>query len=183
MLLRIPKNLRHLICAFGSSVIVYRYHSYVGTVVYCEGISMEPTVNNGDYLLVERISVTCGKIKRRSNNYSHVLKRIKALGDESVTYWDDMHCATVAREVPLNHVWLEGDNSSHSLDSRNYGPVPISRLEYRVLLRLWPLTGFGRLSSHGPCSTTPLPVPSPPNLTTPVEACSEFALLDKKSQM
>ncbi|THD28230.1 Mitochondrial inner membrane protease subunit 1 [Fasciola hepatica] len=149
---KVPKYLRHLICAFGSSVVVYRYHSYIGTVVYCEGISMEPTVSD-------------------------------AIEDENVTYWDEAHCTNVIREVPPNHVWLEGDNSGHSLDSRNYGPVPTSRLEYRVLLRLWPLTSFGRLSTHEPNPTSPPSVPNSSNLTTSVEACSDYALLDEKNQV
>ncbi|TPP66506.1 Mitochondrial inner membrane protease subunit 1 [Fasciola gigantica] len=86
-------------------------------------------------------------------------------------------------KVPPNHVWLEGDNSGHSLDSRNYGPVPTSRLEYRVLLRLWPLTSFGRLSTHEPNPTSPPSVPNSSNLTTSVEACSDYALLDEKNQV
>lgn len=27
--------------------------------------------------------------------------------------------------VPKGHVWLEGDNSENSIDSRTYGPVPM----------------------------------------------------------
>jgi mitochondrial inner membrane protease subunit 1 len=38
-------------------------------------------------------------------------------------------------------MWLEGDNSSNSTDSRVYGAVPQAMLKGRVWLKLWPLTG------------------------------------------
>lgn len=41
--------------------------------------------------------------------------------------------------VPKGHVWLEGDNSENSRDSRNYGPVPAGLIVSRAMVRLWPL--------------------------------------------
>jgi inner membrane protease subunit 1 len=41
--------------------------------------------------------------------------------------------------IPEDHVWLEGDNPLFSLDSRQYGPVPMAALKGRYVLRLWPL--------------------------------------------
>ncbi|VDP94843.1 unnamed protein product [Echinostoma caproni] len=99
----------------------------------------------------------------------------------SVVLLTVISCYLDSFTVPSSHVWLEGDNSDHSLDSRNYGPVPTSRLEYRVLLRLWPLNSFGRLSSYGPNPPVPLSTSSSPSLTTSVEACSDFARVDKKT--
>lgn len=155
MIKKLHKNVTQSLLIFGSGLLLYKYHSYVGTVVYCEGISMEPTVNNGDYLLVERLSVIMGKVKkgdivvagqpRHSSSLSHVLKRIKGLGEDQITFWDTSKWITVMQEVPRDYVWLEGDNSLHSLDSRTYGPIHISQLEYRVLLRIWPLKRFGSL--------------------------------------
>lgn len=40
--------------------------------------------------------------------------------------------------VPKGHIWLEGDNSENSIDSRNYGPVPLGLVQSRVFLRLFP---------------------------------------------
>ena len=39
-------------------------------------------------------------------------------------------------QVPKGHVWLQGDNPSKSLDSRNYGPVPLSLVSRRAMYRL-----------------------------------------------
>ena len=40
--------------------------------------------------------------------------------------------------VPTGHIWLEGDCPPFSLDSRHYGPIPISWVRGRLVLRLWP---------------------------------------------
>lgn len=45
--------------------------------------------------------------------------------------------------VPPGYVWLEGDNPPFSTDSRHYGPIPVSALRGRDILRLWPTTRPG----------------------------------------
>lgn len=40
--------------------------------------------------------------------------------------------------VPRGHCWLEGDNAGNSLDSRQYGPVPLGLLRSRAIGRVWP---------------------------------------------
>lgn len=40
--------------------------------------------------------------------------------------------------VPRGHVWLEGDNSDNSIDSRTYGPVPMGLIQSRAIIRLYP---------------------------------------------
>ena len=41
-------------------------------------------------------------------------------------------------KVPLNHVWIEGDNKEISYDSRKHGPIPISLIKGKVILGLYP---------------------------------------------
>lgn len=40
--------------------------------------------------------------------------------------------------VPTGHVWIEGDNSENSIDSRTYGPIPIGLIQSRAFARLFP---------------------------------------------
>ena len=39
-------------------------------------------------------------------------------------------------QVPPGHVWLQGDNTLNSHDSRDYGPVPYNMLLGRVVFRV-----------------------------------------------
>jgi signal peptidase I len=43
--------------------------------------------------------------------------------------------------VPDGHIWVEGDNSNNSSDSRHYGAVPAALVMGKVLIRIWPLRG------------------------------------------
>jgi inner membrane protease subunit 1 len=41
--------------------------------------------------------------------------------------------------VPKNHLWVEGDNKSNSIDSRRFGPIPESLILGRVIFQIWPI--------------------------------------------
>jgi len=45
-------------------------------------------------------------------------------------------CSKELIRVPRGHVWIQGDNLSNSIDSRNYGAVPEATLKGRVLGRV-----------------------------------------------
>ncbi|MBE5819268.1 MAG: signal peptidase I [Clostridiales bacterium] len=47
--------------------------------------------------------------------------------------------------VPEDYVFVMGDNRSHSTDSREFGCVPVERLESRVAFRFWPFSKFGKV--------------------------------------
>lgn len=39
-------------------------------------------------------------------------------------------------QVPRGHVWLQGDNTLNSTDSRDYGPLPYNMMLGRVICRV-----------------------------------------------
>lgn len=55
--------------------------------------------------------------------------------------------------VPDGHLWIEGDNTLQSNDSRYYGPIPMSLIVGKVVGRVWPLQKM-QWVSRGP---RPLP--------------------------
>lgn len=44
----------------------------------------------------------------------------------------------ISFQIPYGYVWLEGDNSSNSTDSRSYGPVSHALLRGRALCKIFP---------------------------------------------
>ncbi|KAG5183572.1 mitochondrial inner membrane protease subunit 1 [Tribonema minus] len=67
-----------------------------------------------------------------------VMKRIVGLPGDTVSY----HCCLTTCRAPLvvppGHLWLEGDNKAKSIDSRDYGPVPMALVTGRSVAVVWP---------------------------------------------
>ena len=137
------------------------------------GASMEPTLFDGDVLLVAR---TGGGLLRESlvvawpptvqrGVGTAQLKRIVGLPGEVIEF--DQGSLLINGEIyPEPYLeglpqvlgvetsrwrlgpgewFLLGDNRAHSDDSRSYGPVPAAAVVGVVQLRLWPPSRFGRL--------------------------------------
>ena len=47
--------------------------------------------------------------------------------------------------VPEGYVFVMGDNREHSADSRNFGCIPVDKIEGKVWIRFWPLSEFGKI--------------------------------------
>ncbi|EMG46338.1 Mitochondrial inner membrane protease subunit, putative [Candida maltosa Xu316] len=46
-------------------------------------------------------------------------------------------------KIPRNHIWVEGDNSLHSVDSNKFGPISQGLVVGKVITIVWPLSRFG----------------------------------------
>ncbi|XP_055389779.1 mitochondrial inner membrane protease subunit 1-like isoform X2 [Condylostylus longicornis] len=88
------------------------------------------------------------------NNTSSTNKALSAKSKDLIQIVQDETVTNVEKRVPLaeivippGHVWIEGDNTKNSSDSRYYGPVPIGLIKSRVILRVWPVDQIKFLSS------------------------------------
>lgn len=62
-------------------------------------------------------------------------KRIKGVAGDMV-YFKHKNRDPMLLQVPEGHVWLLGDNTANSNDSRYYGPVPLGMLEGRIFFKI-----------------------------------------------
>ncbi|XP_059661380.1 mitochondrial ATP-independent inner membrane protease subunit 1a [Cornus florida] len=131
-------------------------NTYICAPTLGYGPSMLPTLNmSGDVLLGEHISVMLGKVGRgdvvlvRSplNPRKTVTKRIVGMEGDRVTFLMDPRNNDRFQTlvVPKGHVWIQGDNTYASTDSRHFGPVPYGLIQGKVFCRVWPPDGFGSL--------------------------------------
>ena len=47
--------------------------------------------------------------------------------------------------VPENYVFAMGDNRNHSTDCREFGCIPLEKIESKVWIRIWPLNLWGKV--------------------------------------
>ncbi|GAB9467691.1 Signal peptidase i [Globisporangium polare] len=117
-------------------------------VIYGMGQSMEPVIPDGSIILVEKLSRRWRKYERgdvvllrsptRSNGAT-ICKRILALEGDVVQLqprFDQSRQETIT--VPKGHVWVEGDNPTLSVDSRQIGAVPAALVLGRACAIAWP---------------------------------------------
>lgn len=136
--------------------------------VRISGSSMEPTVSEGDIVLVSRFAAMQGEctagdivLFRYTDDAESktVIKRIIATAGERICILDNGSVAVddaVCKEdyvqgetwglvdmtVPEDTVFVMGDNRENSFDSRNMGAIPCESLKGKVIFRLFP---FGKL--------------------------------------
>ena len=142
---------------------------YVVTLTQVIGPSMEPNFNQGDILMLDKVTYRFSSVKRGdviSFSYSgtkYLIKRVIGLPGESVEIKDnkvyingmileeyyltnsecpDFSITSLGEEkVPIDSYFVMGDNRSDSLDSRdiNVGFVKKEDIEGKIRMRIWPL--------------------------------------------
>ena len=166
VLRRVRRRLRRVV-AVVLLVVVGRV--FLAEPVRISSGSMGPTLLEGDVVLVDRRHLDAPELRRgdlvtfeNPQTADESLKRVIALpGDTVATIdavvhvngkpvdepyvdfsdWEGIFAARV--EVSAGAVYLLGDNRGDSVDSRDFGPVPVERLDGRVLVRLWPPVRLG----------------------------------------
>lgn len=66
------------------------------------------------------------------------------LDDSVVTEPQNSHLVDFI--VPNGYIFAMGDNRPYSMDCRNFGCIPVDKIESKVWIRFWPLNLFGKVN-------------------------------------
>ena len=125
------------------------------------GVSMYPTLNNKDRVVISRFSAISGIYERGdwvvfdADNYKEdMVKRVIAFGGEHLEirggkiYIKDEELeedyifgytdGEVSMEIPEDTVFVMGDNRTESVDSRVFGPVDSEDIYGKVIFKFFP---------------------------------------------
>lgn len=147
-------------------------HTFVVELRYIPSESMEPTLEVGDRLLVEKLSYRVHPPQRNDlvvfkappqlkaqNLYDDLIKRVVGLPGDVVQIYDgqtfingEVIAEPYVKEkpaynygpvtVPQHQYFVLGDNRNHSYDSHLWGFVSEQNIIGRTLLRVYPLMHF-----------------------------------------
>jgi signal peptidase I len=146
-------------------LVLFAIRAWVVEPVRVRESSMVPTLHDGDALVIDRFSYhfrdpEVGEVVTAHIDAtdSDVVKRVVAVGGDTIGIDDgdlilngevvDQSYAKLDQmagyfwgplTVPDGYVFLMGDNRLESIDSRNYGPVPVDDVDGRYVARFWPL--------------------------------------------
>lgn len=153
------------------AVLLYFAISAVTDRVRVENISMQPTLNEGELLVVYKLAYRFGEPHRGDIIVFHhnrqppedYIKRVIGLPGDQVRveggrvyvngialnepYIAEAPAYTGVWEVPRDSLFVLGDNRNRSSDSRIWGFVPMSDVVGRAVLIYWPPEKI-RLLSH-----------------------------------
>ena len=112
--------------------------------IQVQGPSMEPTLKQGARVLTSRAYWLVGEIQKGDiivlkspKDGTIVIKRVYALQGEMVDFLnapEDWPMVQGEIQVPTDHYYVLGDNKPVSEDSREFGPVPKSRVLGKVVV-------------------------------------------------
>jgi signal peptidase I len=155
--------------------IVIPIRLFIAEPFVVSGASMEPTFQNGEYLIVDRLSYNFEEPKRGEviifrypkDPKKYFIKRIIGLPGETVSISGntinirnatnpqgfDLDQSYISRQIPStfsmtlkdDEYFVMGDNRPQSSDSRVWGALPEDYIVGRALLRLFPFTRINTL--------------------------------------
>ena len=108
---------------------------------------MLPRLSHGDLVLTTSLmrvfhqsDIIVFTHKNDQNNFS--VKRIVALPGDKFQFNDESPKIT----LDSDQIFVLGDNTVDSLDSKQFGPIKIDQIFGKVVFRIWPFKKIGLIS-------------------------------------
>ena len=100
-------------------------------VIQVEGNSMTPTFKAGSNVIIANISPGDKKRDRQLNNLE--IGDVVVIDRESQLMLKRIKRIQVGKHTDQLMIWVEGDNPIESVDSRQWGPIPIELVKAVVI--------------------------------------------------
>ncbi|KAH7435801.1 hypothetical protein KP509_06G080300 [Ceratopteris richardii] len=133
-----------------AAMICITFTDIVGNFATIQGNSMQPTLQQGhkdfisllkgDVVFYEKISAPAYKycrgdvvvLRSPTDPDQLMVKRLIAMQGD----WVNVPGSHEIHQIPKGRCWVEGDNGNLSLDSRNFGPIPLGLVKGRVTIKI-----------------------------------------------
>ena len=153
------------------SAILFVAINAISARIRVEGFSMEPTLHNGEFVIVNKLAYRLGNPNHGDVIIFHpprepdqeYIKRIIGLPGDRIrivngqVYVNDElieepYIAAAPRyqsewRVPESSLFVLGDNRNNSSDSHNWGPVPMDYVIGKALFVYWPPESWGTIGN------------------------------------
>lgn len=162
------------------SALLFAGINAVSARIRVDGYSMEPTLHNGEFVIVNKMAYRLGNPQHGDVIVFHYprdpeqeyIKRIVGLPGDRVQVRDgqvyvndqlinEPYIAAAPKyqsewSVPENALFVLGDNRNNSSDSHNWGPVPMEYVVGKALFIYWPPEAWGTIE-HPPVAASAAP--------------------------
>jgi signal peptidase I len=151
------------------SVLLFVGINFISARIRVDGFSMEPTLQSGEFVIVNKIAYKVGNPTRGDvivfrypfDPQQEYIKRVIGLPGDQVKVEDGQVyvnneplvepyiAAAPAYQnettVPADSLFVLGDNRNNSSDSHNWGPVPLDYVIGKAVFIYWPPTEWGTI--------------------------------------
>lgn len=126
-------------------LIVVPFRIWVAQPFMVSGASMEPTYDNGDYLIIDELSYHLRSPRKDEVVVFRYPKKPSIFYIKRIIGLPNDELEIDGKKIKLNkdEYFVMGDNRDNSSDSRAWGPVPEKLMVGRSLARLWPVKKIG----------------------------------------
>ena len=159
----IKRFLLDLLETVGLAIILFLIINAVSARVRVDGYSMQPTLDNAQFVLVNRLAYK-GHLPERGdiivfrslNSPEDLIKRVIGLPGEQIlvengqvlidgkilseSYIAESPAYSGTWNVPEDHLFVMGDNRNDSSDSHAWGYLPLQNIVGRAVLVYWPFS-------------------------------------------
>lgn len=153
------------------SVLLFVSINAISARIRVDGSSMVPTLQNGEFVIVNRLAYSLGEPDHGDVVVFHFprdpdqeyIKRIIGLPGDHIrvmgghVYVNDQKISEPYINaapnyqgewtVPAGQLFVLGDNRNNSSDSHNWGPVPLDDVVGQAIFIYWPLNQWGVIPS------------------------------------